>query len=203
MWPRWDCGSRAIGAMGQVIGLDIDREAISFAKAAYPKVKFVAADVTRAGELFPARFDVVYAFNAFYAFPDQSAALCALYRAAKSSAVLCLFDYVDRGGFKEAPFASKPETLLWRPLSLKSLPSKLDQTGWSLRTCVDVSEHYEIWYSDLVSRFTVRRPWLLDRFASDLVAYAEDYYCSLLEAIKAGALGGAIVYAQEKSYPTN
>jgi hypothetical protein len=100
------------------------------------------------------------------------------------------------------PFASKPETLLWRPLSLKSLPSKLDQTGWSLRTCVDISEHYETWYSDLVSRFIVRRPWLLERFASDLVAYAQDYYCSLLEAIKAGALGGAIVYAQAKSHPT-
>jgi trans-aconitate methyltransferase len=44
---------------GQVTGLDIDAETISSAAAAYPDVKFAAADVTRAGELFPARFDLI------------------------------------------------------------------------------------------------------------------------------------------------
>jgi SAM-dependent methyltransferase len=62
---------------GQVIGLDIDSETISFAQSAYSNVRFVAADVTCAGGLFPAHFDISYAFNAFYAFPDQQAALSA------------------------------------------------------------------------------------------------------------------------------
>ena len=184
---------------GRVIGLDIDSETISFAQTAYPSVKFVAADVTSAGELFPEHFDVVYAFNAFYAFPDQQAALRALRLAAKPKAILCLFDYLDRGGFTETPFAEKPETLLWRPLSLKSLSSELDHTGWSLREWADISTHYLTWYSELVNRFAARRESLRERFALDLVTYAEDYYFSLLDAIKAGALGGAIVYAQAKS----
>jgi SAM-dependent methyltransferase len=105
---------------GQVIGLDIDSETISFAQSAYSNVRFVAADVTCAGGLFPAQFDIIYAFNAFYAFPDQQAALSALRRAAKSEAILCLFDYLDQGGFNQTRFAGKPETLLWRPLSMKS-----------------------------------------------------------------------------------
>ncbi len=184
---------------GRVIGLDIDSEAISFAHSAYPSVKFVAADVRCAGELFPAQFDIIYAFNAFYAFPDQQAALSALRVAAKSEAILCLFDYLDQGGFNQTGFAEKPETLLWRPLSMKSLPSELDQTGWRLREWRDISENYEIWYSELVNRFAARRRWLREHFVSELVAYAEDYYCSLLEAIRAGALGGAIVYAVTKS----
>jgi SAM-dependent methyltransferase len=170
---------------GQVIGLDIDSETISFAQSAYPSVKFVAADVTPAGGLFPGQFDIVYAFNAFYAFPDQQAALSALRLAAKSQAILCLFDYLDQGGFNQTRFAGKPETLLWRPLSMKSLPSELDQTGWHLREWMDISEDYEIWYSELVKRFAARRRWLRERFVSELVAYAEDYYCSLLEAIRA------------------
>jgi hypothetical protein len=33
--------------------MDIDAATIAFAAAAYPSVKFVAADVTSAGELFP------------------------------------------------------------------------------------------------------------------------------------------------------
>jgi ubiquinone/menaquinone biosynthesis C-methylase UbiE len=184
---------------GQVVGLDIDSETISSAQSAYPSVKFVAADVICAGELFPAQFDIIYAFNAFYAFPDQQAALAALRRTAKPDAILCLFDYLDRGGFTETPFAGKPETLLWRPLCMKSLPSWLDQTGWSFGECLDISEHFETWYAELVNRFAMRRPQLLNFFASELVNYAEDYYCSLLEAIKTGALGGAIVYAQAKS----
>jgi SAM-dependent methyltransferase len=184
---------------GRVIGLDIDSETISFAQTAYPSVKFVAADVTSAGELFPEHFDVVYAFNAFYAFPDQEAALRALRLAAKPKAILCLFDYLDRGGFTETPFAEKPETLLWRPLSLKSLSSELDHAGWSLGEWADISAHYLTCYRELVNRFAARRQSLRERFALDLVTYAEDYYSSLLEAIEAGALGGAIVYAQAKS----
>jgi SAM-dependent methyltransferase len=183
---------------GQVTGLDIDSETISFAQNAYLSVKFVAADVTCAGELFPAQFDIVYAFNVFYAFPDQQAALSALRLATKPNAILCLFDYLDRGGFTETPFAGKPETLLWRPLSMKTLSSKLEHAGWSLGEWVDISAHYHTWYSELVNRFAARRQSLRERFALELVTYAEDYYCSLLEAIKADALGGAIVYARSR-----
>jgi SAM-dependent methyltransferase len=184
---------------GQVVGLDIDSETISFAQTAYPSVKFVAADIARAGELFPAQFDIIYAFNAFYAFPDQQAALGALRLAAKPKAILCLFDYLDRGGFTETRFAGKPETHLWHPLSLKSLPSELDVAGWSLGEWMDVSGHYHTWYSELVNRFAARRRYLRERFASELVNYAEDYYSCLLEAIAAGALGGVIVYAHANS----
>jgi SAM-dependent methyltransferase len=117
---------------GQVIGLDIDSETISYAQTAYPSMKFVAADITRAGELFPAPFDIIYAFNAFYSFPDQQAALGALRLAAGPHAILCLFDYLDKEGSPKHPFAGKPETLLWRPLSRKSLRSQLDHTEMEL-----------------------------------------------------------------------
>ena len=180
---------------GRVTGLDIDAETISFAAAAYPAVKFVAADITSAGQSFPAAFEIIYAFNAFYAFPDQKAALTALRFAAKPDAKLCLFDYVDRGGFKETPFATKPETRLWRPLSLSSLHVELGETGWEWSECLEISERYQAWYAELVGRFADRRDELLDRFSGELVAYAEDYYRSMLEAIEDGALGGAIVYA--------
>jgi SAM-dependent methyltransferase len=181
---------------GRVTGLDIDAETISFATAAYPGVTFVAADVTSAGQLFPAAFDIIYAFNAFYAFPDQKAALTAFRFAAKPDAILCLFDYVDRGRFRETPFAGKPETQLWRPLSLTSLRAELSATGWESSECLEISTRYQAWYAELVERFARRRDELLVRFSTELVAYAEDYYRSMLEAIEGGALGGAIIYAQ-------
>ena len=114
--------------------------------------------------LFPARVDIIYAFNAFYAFPDQQTALSALSLAAKPRAILCLYDYLDRGGFSKTPFVGKPETLLWQPLSVESLPAKLNKAGWSLGEWIDISEHYENWYSQLVNGFAVRRQWLLEHF---------------------------------------
>ena len=82
---------------------------------------------------------------------------------------------------------------------MNSLQSRLDQTGWSLGECLDISVDFETWYTKFVNRFAIRRQQLLKLFASELVNYAEDYYYSLLEAIKTGALGGAIVCAQAKS----
>ena len=76
------------------------------------------------------------------AFPDQQAALNALRVAAKPHAILCIFDYVDRGGFGDTAFARKAETLLWRPLCLASLPARLGATGWLLKTCVEINSEY-------------------------------------------------------------
>lgn len=55
--------------------------------------------------------------------------------------------------------------------------------------------YFETWYAELVNRFAMRRQELLNLFASELINYA-DYYCCLLEAIKAGALGRALVYSR-------
>jgi len=82
---------------------------------------------------------------------------------------------------------------------MNSLRPRLDQSGWTLGECLDVSVEFETWYTKFVNRFAMRRQQLLNLFASELVNYAEEHYCSLLEAIKLGALGGAIVYAQAKS----
>ncbi|HEY5742271.1 MAG TPA: class I SAM-dependent methyltransferase [Terrimicrobiaceae bacterium] len=184
---------------GLVTGLDIDRETISFACETYADVRFIAADITRAGELFPGHFDVVYAFNAFYAFPDQAVALNSLRQATRPDALLCLFDYVDRGGFCETAFAKKSETRLWRPMKLESLPADLEAAGWRLKECLEIHSEYREWYADLVQRFARRRQDLLGLFAPDLVAYAEDYYQAMLRSIEEGALGGAIVYAQRSN----
>ncbi|MFZ4681810.1 MAG: class I SAM-dependent methyltransferase [Terrimicrobiaceae bacterium] len=180
---------------GKVTGADTDAETITNARAAYPAVEFQAADVKDLASRFPARFDLIYAFNAFYAFPDQTAALHALAGAAKADGKLCLFDYVDRGDFAQSPFRQYPETLLWQPLQLETLPALLQTAGWRVSTLLPVHEEFRRWYADLNQRFQNRQEDLLRHFPEDLVRYAAGYYRSLLQAIEDGALGGAIVYA--------
>lgn len=55
--------------------------------------------------------------------------------------------------------------------------------------CEEISSCYQKWYAALVEQFVRRRDELLGHFAPELVAYAEDYYRSMLEAIERRRLG--------------
>lgn len=180
---------------GRVTGVDIDGPSISEAMVSYPEVRFLAADITRVGTLFPGQFDLIYAFNAFYAFPDQAAALRALREAARPLAQLCLFDYVDRGGFRETPFAKTAESHGWQPFVLESVPEQFAAEGWEVGRIRALHEEYRRWYLAFTRRFARRRADLEKKFPADLVDYAFHFYRSLLQAVEDGALGGAIVYA--------
>jgi len=181
---------------GTVTGVDIDSTSVTEAAAKHPDIPFHALDIAEAGGKFPRQFDIIYAFNAFYAFPDQPAALESLAAAAKPEAELCLFDYVDRGGFSADPFARKPESALWQPIDLERFPAQLEAAGWKMASRLLIHDAYRRWYETLTGRFSEQREALLKEFPTDLVNYATDYYRALLAAIEHGALGGAIIYAE-------
>ena len=186
---------------GRVTGLDVDGESIEEAKGTYPQIEFIKAAVTEAGERFPGRFDLIYSFNAFYAFPNQPAALRSLRRAAVPDGALCIFDYVDRGGFRESPFARLPESHHWKPLQPDSLPVLLSDSGWQIEAFVELHSDYRRWYDTLVERFAARRSALHEAFDEDLVKYAEAYYTAMRDAVRAGSLGGAVAYARASDMP--
>lgn len=176
-------------------GLDIDAASVAEATTRHPGIPFVAGDVTGVGDRFSGAFEVITAFNAFYAFPDQPAALASLARAARPGAALALFDYVDRGGFSEDPFGLLPESALWRPLNLERIGAELAATGWTLTHSLCLHDAYRRWYGHLAERFACKRPELLEHFPDTLVTYATSYYTGLLGAIERGVLGGALVCA--------
>lgn len=181
---------------GTATGVDIDATSIAEASTRHPDVSFHALDIAETGGRFPGQFDIIYAFNAFYAFPDQPAALESLAKAAKPGAEFCLFDYVDRGGFFDDAFALKPESALWQPINLDLLPSQLEAAGWKMTSRLLLHDAYRRWYETLTGRFSTQREALLRDFPTDLVDYATDYYRAMLAAIEHGVLGGAVIYAE-------
>lgn len=180
---------------GQVTGVDIDEQSIAEAQASYPEVTFQASDILHIGEILPGTFDIIYSFNAVYAFPDQAAALRALRAASRNGGKLAIFDYVDPGGFRESEFYQKPETHLWRPLIPDNAPALLKGSGWELTEYRDIQADYRRWYASLVEKFDHRREELLKEFPSELVEYASGYYRLLLDAVERGQLSGAIIHA--------
>jgi len=181
---------------GPVIGLDIDEASIDEARQRYPLVQFHIADVERLSEHFKEKFGLIFLFNAFYAFPNQSLALEQLRSVADDAAVLAIFDYTDPIGQFERREPSVARFEYWHPLNLARLPAQLAQTGWSLDSVVDLSERYLNWYRQLVVKIQSKREAIIEQYGKAWYDYIECDYSDMLHCIEQGWLGGAIVLAK-------
>jgi ubiquinone/menaquinone biosynthesis C-methylase UbiE len=178
---------------GQVAGVDIDAETLAEAARRYPEVSFVAADVTGIGDLWQGRFDLLYLFNSFYAFPDQPRALGEMARVARPGATLVLFDYTAAAG--TVRFPDREQAANWTPLDLERLPQQLRDAGWELVCAQDVSSSYLAWYRELCGRIEAQQEEITRRFGREWYDHVHAVYADLLALIEAGTVGGAVIRA--------
>jgi len=180
----------------EVTAFDIDAVSIEEAREHYPRVKFHACGVVDAPDAIVETFDLIYAFNAFYAFPDQPSALRALRSLATDATRLVLFDYIDRGGFFTNPMAELPEAKHWHPIEPATFSETLSLAGWTLESMDDISADYERWYEHFLARLDVRREALLEFAPAEAIDHTRAFFSALLAAIQQGHLGGAIFTAR-------
>lgn len=190
---------------GRVTGIDIDAETLAAARQLYPDVEFHAADAGGIGELWQSRFDLIYLFNAFYAFPDQARALREMHAVARDNATLMIFDYTgrngsphDTGGWPSTgsdegkPFSHQG----WSPLHPERFPDELRTAGWQVERIVDVTAEYVTWYRQLCGRIRARRERIEAGYGPEWYAYVLKTYEELLDAIENGMIGGAACWAR-------
>jgi SAM-dependent methyltransferase len=183
---------------GRVTGIDIEAESIVRAREIYPEISFEICPAEQSDRVGKETFDIVCCFNAFYAFPDQAAALFSFARAAKSGARLAIFDYTDPGSFGTTPLAKHVELQRWNPLKLSGVGSLLDNAGWSLEVIRHVSTDYERWYKNFATRIHDLQPILVQECGIETWEYAVKFYDTMYETVQSGNLGGAIVYAVKR-----
>jgi len=191
---------------GTVTGVDIDAATLASAQKLYPDITFSVADAARIGELWQSRFDLIYLFNAFYAFPDQAQALGEMHGAAKPGASLMIFDYTgcdgsphdtddwpeSSNGERRTPFTHQS----WTPLHPERFPDELRRTGWDLERTVDFSAHYLTWYQQLCDRIRAKREQIISGYGREWFDYVLVTYQELLDSVRAGAIGGAAYWAR-------
>jgi SAM-dependent methyltransferase len=184
---------------GRVTGFDLDAESIAQAQATYPELQLFASDVLAApaivGPHQPDGFDVIYLLSAFYAFPDQPAALRDLRTLAHPGTRLALLDYTDADG----RFASSPPGTTrfqyWQPLRPARLRDELAAGGWRLDTVQDLGPDFKRWYAAFLQKIAARRTALDERFGVENVDFAQAYYADLLDGLMLGHIGGLLAYA--------
>ena len=187
---------------GEVTGIDIDAETLAAAQKLYPAVSFVVADATRIGELWQTRFDLIYLFNAFYAFPDQQRSLQEMHRVARAGATLMIFDYTGRDGSphdsggEESTMGKPFNNQGWTPIHPERFPDQLAQAGWELERTVDFSARYCEWYQQLCDRIIEKKERIVSGYGPEWYAYVLKTYQELLDSLNEGMIGGAAYWAR-------
>jgi len=179
---------------GNVTGVDIDEDSLVYARGRYPGVEFVYPDVASIGGLWRERFDHIYLFNSFYAFPDQRRALHEMCIAARENAILTIFEYTDVDGAFRQSVGEK--LAFWKPIELRRFPQELEGTGWIFVRSEDISSHYLTWYRDLCFRIEARKERIVNTHGQDWYDYVYATYADLLSLVERKIVGGTIVWAR-------
>jgi SAM-dependent methyltransferase len=178
---------------GRVSGFDIDSRTVELAARRYPGHTFLQAEVGGVGSIWQSRFDLLYCFNAFYAFPDQQKALEQLAVTARPGAFFLIFDYTDPDRrYEGSVFAKREDASFWRPIHLDDLAAQAAATGWSLDSSVDLTPEYRRWYADLVRRIEAKKDAVIENFGEELFAFVHAFYVALRDALEDGTLGGGL-----------
>lgn len=184
---------------GSVTGIDIEPNSVEYARQTFPHLAFAACDILDAANHVPAGFSLVTLFNVLYTLPDQAAALRALAGVAKPGATLTIFDYIDRGGYRDVPVMDAGKPFLPRPPMTDDIEQLLNDGGWTLQSVTDLTAEYERWYTALVAKIAAKREAITAFADADAYEHVRGRYAGLLAAIRDGRLGGAVILGEKRA----
>ena len=181
---------------GAVTGIELDAATAALARQRHPEVTIVEGDLQQAGRVVAGPFDLVYSMTAIYAAPDQAAVFHELGALAASGAELRLLEYSDPHDRFVAATASEPSWGWWHPLRPRELPDLLTAAGWTAVTTRDLHPEFVLWYRHLCRRIAEKRHEITRAFGHDWYEFVVREYDGILEMVRAGVLGGALVHAR-------
>ena len=181
---------------GTVTGIDIDPETISYAQTRYPKHTFVCGSAVEASRYVHPGFSLSVIFNALYTFPDQDAALREAWKVTVPKGELRVFDYTATSATPTVrAFCDRYGKGRWAPIILDEAQQRFADAGWRIESVTDLTTEYERWYADLVKKIHDKKDDIIARGGEHWFAYALQRYQELLDAIRDGIVGGAILQA--------
>ena len=182
--------------LGAVTGVEVDPATARLARERHPEVTVVEGDLQAAGRVLAGPFDLIYAMTAIYAVGDQAAAFRELAMLAAPDAELRLLEYSAPEDDRAGAFRGGLGRGRWRPLRPRELPTTLDASGWTSVRIYDLRPEFVLWYRRLSERIAARRAAIVRDFGAEWHAFVADEYAGMLEAIRAGGLGGILVRAR-------
>jgi ubiquinone/menaquinone biosynthesis C-methylase UbiE len=182
---------------GELIGIDVDPAAVEYASKKYPHIPFHVSNAMNVETILPQNyFDVLYIFNAFYAFNEQEKCLKALSRVAKSGALLVIFDYTHRDLSRSHGLLDMAGQLM-RPIVCDNLRQWLTPLNWEIVHETDLSDQYEVWYQNVLDKMIKQKKELVKEFSKKTYDEARGVFDPIIQLLKEKVLGGTVVYARK------
>lgn len=184
---------------GKVIGIDLNEAAVNYAKKTYPAISFYLGDVIEVDNLLRSpQFDTVYLFNAFYGFQQQKHSLEALSDVAKKKGKLILFDYSSLNKFESGNPFIHSSNKFFTPICMDNIEELLFSSGWLLEETINFTSEYRRWYEDIISRLTINKSHLIEKFDRETFEKVYGNFSQLLDLLHRNILGGVTVYATKR-----
>jgi len=182
---------------GKVTGIDISPAVISFARKHYPELEFHQCDILDADKLFSnKKFDVMCLFSSFLCCQSHTDCLSTLSRITNKNGELILFDYAisaDTG--VKSPFIWSTTSYPFYPVDTRHINQMLTNTGWVLKSQMDITPQMCKWYEDLMLIFDKKRGQAVELFGESAVTTVYQAYQKLLRDLKRKDLEGIIIHA--------
>lgn len=180
---------------GKVVGIDIEVEAIKYAKKTYPKIEFHAADVINADKILQQKFDLIYICGSFLCFANQQDVLKTLHKVAKNNTKLFLFDLVDRSN-GTSQLISNDQKRIVRAVTIKTMEKMLQNAGWKFLVYEDLSEKCTYWYKNLADKIRAKKQEIITKFGEYEYESVLTRYIEWYQEIHAGRIGFGIYRVQ-------
>jgi len=155
---------------GKVTGVEIDKGILALAKNKYPELNLILADINEVDKILNIKFDLIYHFCSFYAFPDQLKVLKTLRKVAHDKTELIIFDYAVSGSCR------KNTKVIPHPLDLKKIDNMFEISRWEKLECNDISGYYKKEYADFVSKIKEKRNEIIRLSDKESYEYVKSSY---------------------------
>lgn len=181
-----------------VHGIDLNQEAISYAKNKYPSLHFTVADALHVDKIYPpSHFSFICLFNVMYAIENTALLLKKLSTVSQPKGILALFDYTCEKGSASPVLTDLADKPMY-PLDLETLQDDLKQAGWDMLNVTDMTLEYIGWYSELLEKLSTQTSLLTKEFSPQDVSKVGKTFTMLLNHLEQGLWGGATIYARKQ-----
>lgn len=191
----FNCGWKNINA------IDIDAEAIGYAKKTYTNIEFFEANVLNVAEIFKNEtFNIFFLFNSFYCFQSQSLSLKTLSQIAHQNSQLIIFDYSKLKNFKkENPFLDNTSNKPFSPIEIDSFQEMANAANWLIKDKIDLTNQFKDWYEKILNQMNQRKNELINKFSIEAFESVYTGFSKLLRHFQNNELGGIVIYLNRKA----
>ena len=176
---------------GRVVGIDIDKELLSYSHKKYTDVDFINMDVHDICDSFNrGSFNVAVLFSSFYAFENQHLACQSLAHICQPESKLRILDYSTSLTNFTNPFHNNT---LFKPINKNTIKSVLE--CWEIDQIRCVTDIFESDYTKILSKMKTEKSSLQQNYGKDAFYKVFSSFQQIHSFIINGDLSGSIIYA--------